>query len=110
MHADLVTLSACQTGLGKEIKGEGLIGLTRAFLYAGTPSIVVSLWNVNDLSTAHFMKQFYQNLKDGMSKGEALREAKLEMMNWFYQDEKGQDQKHNHPYYWANFILIGNWQ
>jgi CHAT domain-containing protein len=107
MNADLVTLSACQTALGKESMGEGLIGLTRAFLYAGTPSIVVSLWNVNDLSTPHFMEQFYRNLKGGMSKGKALREAKLD---WFYQDEKGQDQKHRHPYYWANFILIGNWK
>jgi CHAT domain-containing protein len=111
MHADLVTLSACQTGLGDFIQGEGLVGLTRAFLYAGTPSVVVSLWNVSDLATAHFMEQFYQNLNDdGMSKVEALREAKLDMLDWFYIDKTGQYRIHSHPYYWAPFILIGEWQ
>ena len=110
MHADLVTLSACQTGLGDFVQGEGLVGLTRAFLYAGTPSVVVSLWNVSDLATAHFMEQFYQNLNNnGMSKVEALREAKLDMLEWFYIDKTGQYQTHHHPYYWAPFILIGDW-
>ena len=100
LNADLVTLSACRTGLGKLLNGEGIIGLTRAFLYAGADSVVVSLWNVNDMATATLMKSFYKNLKQGMSKDEALRRAKLELIN-------GQKQAWRHPYYWASFVLVG---
>jgi CHAT domain-containing protein len=99
LNADLVVLSACETGLGKEVKGEGLIGLTRAFLYAGTPSVVVSLWQVQDRSTAELMVRFYRHLKNGQpSKAEALRQAQLELI------------RHGtfaHPYYWAPFVLVG---
>jgi CHAT domain-containing protein len=93
-----VVLSACQTGKGKLEKGEGVSGLSRAFLYAGAESVVVSLWNINDKSTALFMGYFYEYLARGESKSQALRLAKLKM----------QQSKYSHPYHWAAFILIGD--
>lgn len=97
LKADLVVLSACETGLGKEVKGEGLMSLTRAFMYAGTPSVVVSLWNVNDESAADIMIRFYRNLKiGGMNKSEALRRAKLETIS-----------DNGFPFFWAPFVLVG---
>ncbi|HSE18703.1 MAG TPA: CHAT domain-containing protein [Pyrinomonadaceae bacterium] len=96
LQADLVVLSACETGLGKDVKGEGLMSLMRAFMYAGTSSVVVSLWNVNDESAADLMIRFYRNLKTGMSKGEALRQAQLEMIR-----------DNGFPFFWAPFILVG---
>jgi CHAT domain-containing protein/tetratricopeptide (TPR) repeat protein len=102
LNADLVVLSACETGLGKEIKGEGLIGLTRGFMYSGAPRVVASLWNVDDLATAELMKLFYQRmLKDGMPAGAALRAAQLEL--------SGQ-KRWASPYYWAGFVLHGEWK
>ncbi len=101
LNADLVTLSACRTGLGQLLKGEGMIGLTRAFLYAGSESVVVSLWNVNDIATATLMKEFYKNLRQGLAKDEALRQAKLELI-------RGRQQAWRHPYYWAAFVLVGD--
>jgi CHAT domain-containing protein len=99
LNADLVVLSACETGLGKQVKGEGLIGLTRAFMYAGTSSVVVSLWKVLDTSTADLMVRFYRHLKDGkLSKAEALRQAQLELIR---------HGKFAHPYFWAPFVLVG---
>jgi CHAT domain-containing protein len=98
LNADLVVLSACETGLGKEMKGEGLIGLTRAFLYAGTPSVMVSSWSVQDRSTADLMVKFYQELNRSQDKAEALRQAKLKLI---------QNSRYAAPYYWAPFILIG---
>jgi CHAT domain-containing protein len=100
LNADLVALSACRTGLGKVVSGEGVLGLTRAFLYAGTRSVAVSLWNVNDTATAELMKVFYRNLKSGMSKDEALRQAKLELLN-------GKQAAWRHPYFWGSFVLVG---
>jgi len=99
LNADLVTLSACQTGLGKVLAGEGVIGLTRAFFYAGAQSLVVSLWNVNDAATAEMMKQFYTNLRNGMARDEALRQAKLGLMR--------ANSAWRHPYYWAPFVFMG---
>jgi CHAT domain-containing protein len=99
LNADLVVLSACETGLGKEVKGEGLIGLTHAFFYAGTPSVMVSLWKVQDRSTADLMANFYQQLERASGKAEALRQAKLKLI---------QDKRYAHPYYWAPFVLIGD--
>ena len=103
LNADLVTLSACRTGLGRLLTGEGVIGLTRAFLYAGASSVVVSLWNVNDTATATLMKAFYGNLRKGLPKDEALRQAKLELI-------KGQKRVWRQPYFWAPFVLIGEHQ
>ncbi|HYE75780.1 MAG TPA: CHAT domain-containing protein, partial [Blastocatellia bacterium] len=100
LNADLVTLSACRTGLGKVMNGEGIVGLTRSFLYAGADSLLVSLWNVNDVATALLMKSFYANLQRGMSKSEALRQAKLELLS-------NQKRAWRHPYFWAAFVLVG---
>jgi len=100
LNADMVTLSACSTGLGKLLSGEGMIGLTRAFFYAGASSVAVSLWNVDDRATAELMKSFYNNLNRGLSKDEALRQAKLALM-------RGQQRIWSHPYFWAPFVLIG---
>jgi CHAT domain-containing protein/Tfp pilus assembly protein PilF len=102
LSADLVVLSACQTGLGKEVRGEGLMGLTRAFLYAGAPRVVVSLWNVNDRATAELMAGFYRGmLREGKRPAAALREAQLQL--------SGQKQWAS-PYYWAAFVQHGEWK
>jgi CHAT domain-containing protein/Tfp pilus assembly protein PilF len=100
LNADLVTLSACQTGLGKISRGEGVIGLSRALVYAGASNIIVSFWSVADESTANLMKTFYQQLLDNPSKGyaENLRQAKFSLMK---------NQQYAAPFYWAPFILIG---
>jgi CHAT domain-containing protein/Tfp pilus assembly protein PilF len=101
-NADLVVLSACETGLGKEIKGEGLIGLTRGFMYAGAPRVVASLWHVDDLATAELMKLFYQRmLKDGLPAGAALRAAQIEL---------SRQKRWASPYFWAGFLLLGEWK
>ncbi|MDY0093757.1 MAG: CHAT domain-containing tetratricopeptide repeat protein [Candidatus Vecturithrix sp.] len=108
IDAELTVLSACQTGLGELKAGEGLVGLTRAFMYAGSPSVLVSLWPVSDPSTAAFMKRFYRNLNRGMTKAEALRETKIWMKEKSYHtDEHGNVIKHDNPFYWAPFILVG---
>jgi len=102
LSADLIVLSACETGLGKEIKGEGLIGLTRGFMYSGAPRVVASLWNVDDLATAELMKLFYQRmLKDGLPAGAALRAAQLEL---------SRQKRWASPYFWAGFVLHGEWK
>lgn len=101
LNADLVVLSACETGLGKVIKGEGIIGLSRSFFYAGAKNILVSLWKVADQSTSDLMVDFYKKmLKDKyLNKAKALRNAKLEMIK---------EKTYALPYYWASFVLIGN--
>jgi CHAT domain-containing protein len=102
LPAELVVLSACQTGLGKEIKGEGLVGLTRGFMYAGARRVVVSLWNVNDKATAELMQRFYRKmLRDKQSPAASLRAAQVEM--W-------QQRQWHLPYYWAAFVLQGEWK
>ena len=100
LNADMVVLSACRTGLGKLLNGEGVLSLTRAFFYAGASSVAVSLWNVNDLATAELMKAFYLNLVRGLPKDEALRQAKLTLIN-------GRHRPWQHPYFWAPFVLVG---
>jgi CHAT domain-containing protein len=102
LPVELVVLSACQTGLGKEVKGEGLVGLTRGFMYAGASRVVASLWQVNDAATAELMKRFYRRmLQDGMRPAAALRAAQIEM--W----KKPQWQS---PFYWSGFALQGEWK
>ena len=102
LPADLVVLSACQTGLGKEIRGEGLVGLTRGFMYAGAPRVLASLWKVDDAATAELMKRFYAAmLKDNLRPAAALRRAKVEM--W-------RQKRWQAPFYWAAFELQGEWQ
>ena len=102
LSADLVVLSACQTARGGEIEGEGLIGLTRGFLYAGAPRVVATLWAVDDRATALVMKHFYEGmLVRGLTPAAALRSAQAEMAN-----TKGWES----PYYWAAFTLQGEWR
>lgn len=109
LNADLVTLSACETGLGQIKKGEGVIGLTRALMYAGAKNIAVSLWKASDESTSELMVDFYKNIIKQTSKkpknvpiectlSQALREAKLKMIG---------GKKYSHPFYWSPFVIIG---
>ena len=98
LKTGLVVLSACETA-GKEVNGEGLVGLTRAFLYAGSPSVVVTFWRVADRKTSDLMVRFYSNLDQSGDKAEALRQAKLGLI--------GKRGISSHPYYWAPFILVG---
>ncbi|MEP7039088.1 MAG: CHAT domain-containing protein, partial [Acidobacteriota bacterium] len=102
LPAELVVLSACQTGLGKEVRGEGLIGLTRGFMYAGARRVVVSLWSVNDKATADLMETFYRRmLKEGERPAAALRAAQIEM--W-------KQKAWQSPYYWSAFVIQGDWK
>ena len=101
LNADVVTLSACQSGLGKLLDGEGVVGLSRAFLYAGAQGMVVSLWNVNDAATAELMKTFYAGMKAGLGGAEALRRAKVSMA-------QGGNRAWRHPYFWAPFVFVGD--
>jgi CHAT domain-containing protein len=102
LNADLVVLSACQTALGKQIGEEGLIGLTRGFMYAGAPRVVASLWKVDDEATAELMKKFYEGmLRDHQTPAQALRSAQ----QWMRAQRAWQS-----PYYWAGFELQGEWR
>jgi CHAT domain-containing protein len=109
IDADLVVLSACETALGKEAGGEGLIGLTRAFQYAGARSIVASLWSVADDSTGELMERMYTHLKMGKSKDEALRAAQMDLIRRKRNAATG-SLGISHPFYWAAFQLIGDWK
>jgi CHAT domain-containing protein len=100
LSADLVTLSACETALGLEAQGEGLLGLTRAFHYAGARTVLSSLWSVSDRSTAELMHRFYAHLRAGAAKDQALALAQREMLSSPYR----------HPYHWAAFQLDGDWR
>jgi CHAT domain-containing protein/tetratricopeptide (TPR) repeat protein len=99
LDADLVTLSACDTALGKDMGGEGLLGLTRAFQYAGARAVLASLWSVSDASTAGLMQRFYRHLRDGRTKDEALQAAQIELIR---------SKTFSHPYHWAAFQLAGD--
>jgi tetratricopeptide (TPR) repeat protein len=100
-NASLVTLSACETALGTISTGDDMVGLSRAFIYAGTPSLIASLWEVDDESTGILMTRFYENWKDkGMNKSEALRQAQISLKAM---------PRYRHPYHWAAFVLIGDW-
>jgi len=102
LPADLVVLSACSTALGKDVKGEGLIGLTRGFMHAGAAGVVASLWKVDDEATAELMKHFYTALfKKGLPPAAALRDAQLELMKY---------PRWQSPYYWAGFVIQGQYQ
>ncbi|HEV7743619.1 MAG TPA: CHAT domain-containing tetratricopeptide repeat protein [Pyrinomonadaceae bacterium] len=101
LPVDLVVLSACNTGLGKDVRGEGLIGLTRGFMYAGASSVVASLWKVDDEATSELMQLFYgYMLRDGLSPAAALRKAQLTM---------SQQKRWQSPYYWAGFVIQGQY-
>ncbi|MBX7219842.1 MAG: CHAT domain-containing protein [Blastocatellia bacterium] len=102
LGADLVVLSACGTGLGKNVRNEGIVGLTRGFMYAGSPRVVVSLWNVSDQGTAELMSRFYKQMfKHRLPPAAALRQAQIEMLR---------HPQWSAPYYWAAFQLQGEWK
>jgi CHAT domain-containing protein len=102
LPAELVVLSACQSGLGKDIRGEGMIGLTRGFMYAGAARVVASLWRVDDYATSVLMKKFYRGmLQEKLPAAAALRKAQVEM--W-------RQQQWQSPFYWGAFVLQGEWK
>ncbi len=102
LPVDLVVLSGCETGLGEEVRGEGLIGLTRGFMYAGATRVVASLWSVSDMATASLMADFYKAMEHhGMRPAAALRKAQIQM--W-------RQKQWSSPYYWAAFQIQGDWQ
>lgn len=102
LSAELVVLSACDTGKGKEVKGEGVMGIARGFLCGGTARVIMSLWKVDDEATAWLMENFYKKmLEEGYSPAKALRETQIEM--WQHSDWKD-------PYYWASFVIQGEWR
>ncbi|MCA1635389.1 MAG: CHAT domain-containing protein, partial [Acidobacteria bacterium] len=102
LSADLVVLSACRTALGKEFRGEGLVGLARGFMYAGAPRVVGSLWATDDKATAELMVRFYRKmLRDGLPAAAALRAAQIEL---------ARDKRWQAPYFWAGFTLQGEWR
>ena len=105
LTADVAVLSACDTGLGKDVRGEGLVGLTQGFMYAGARRMIVSLWSVNDDSTAELMSSLYRAMiKEGKRPAEALRAAQIKMLT-----NPGL-RKWRSPFYWAPFILEGEWR
>jgi CHAT domain-containing protein len=102
LNADLVVLSACQTALGRDVRGEGLVGLTRGLMYAGAPRVVASLWKVDDAATAELMRRFYEGvLSKKLRPAEALRAAQLEM---------ARGPRFGSPYFWAAFTIQGDWR
>jgi CHAT domain-containing protein/tetratricopeptide (TPR) repeat protein len=102
LNADLVVLSACQTALGKEIRGEGLMGLTRGFMYAGSARVLASLWSVEDRATSKLMEKFYRHLLgERLTPAEALRRAQLDLAG---------NRRWSRPYFWAGFSLQGEWR
>ena len=102
LNADMVVLSACQTGIGKLQKGQGMLSLSKGFYYAGAKSLVNTLWKINDKSTVKLMEYFYEGLSQGKSKTEALHNAKLKYL------ETTEDELLKHPYYWAAFVVSGD--
>lgn len=100
-NANMVTLSACETALAQVQGGDDLVGLSRGFIYAGTPSLLATLWEVDDRSTSILMGNFYRNWKKGMSKADALRKAQISLK---------EIEQYSHPFYWAPFIMIGDWR
>ncbi len=102
LNSDLVTLSACETGIGKEVKGKGVISLSNAFAFSGVKSTVMSLWKIPDQETSSIMVSFYENLDKGQYKDEALRNAKLNYL------KSTSDEALKHPYYWGGFVISGD--
>lgn len=103
LNADLTVLSACETGVGKLQTGEGVLSLARSFFIAGSPSLVASLWKVDDVSTSALLLQFYGGLTQGQNKSEAIRHSKLE-----YLEKNKQNQGRSHPFFWSGLVVIGN--
>lgn len=102
LRADLVVLSACRTALGKAVRGEGMVGLTRGFFHAGARAVVASLWSVPDRATAELMARFYRSMaQDGLTPAAALRQAQHSMAG---------ERRWRDPHNWAGFVLLGDWR
>ena len=101
LNAELTVLSACNTGMGRMLKGEGMMSLTRSFMQAGSHSVLTSLWSVDDCATSDIMVEYYKCLKKGMTKDQAITSAKLNYL-------KTADRNNSHPYYWGGFVQFGN--
>ena len=101
LNRSVIVLSSCNSGLGKNITGEGIYGLSRSFLLAGARSLVVSLWPIDDKISAHAFEHFYQNIIEGKSVSNSLFDTRRWMI---------QETIFKHPYYWAPFVLIGDWE
>ena len=103
LPVDMVVLSGCETALGLQMRGEGLIGLTRGFMYAGAPRVLASLWKVNDMATSELMRSFYEGVlgRQGLRPADALRRAQIAM--W-------RTRAHSAPYFWSGFVLQGEWK
>jgi CHAT domain-containing protein len=97
LNADIVVLTACQSGLGRRLTGEGVMGMGRAFQYAGAGSVLMSLWSVSEVTSVKLVQNFFKHLEAGKSKPAALRPARLEI----------RDEGYDYPYFWAPFILVG---
>ncbi|MFK7796620.1 MAG: CHAT domain-containing protein [Aureispira sp.] len=103
IQTSLIVLSACETGIGQYQKGEGVVSIGRSFVYAGAPSLLMTLWNLNDQSGAFIIEKFYKNLNNGLEKDEAIRQAKLEYLKTY-------SQEFAHPFLWAPFIQVGSYE
>lgn len=103
IHTSLIVLSACETGIGQYQRGEGVVSIGRSFIYAGAPSLLMTLWNLNDQSGAVIIEEFYKNLNEGMEKDEAIRQAKLFFLETY-------PQEYAHPFLWAPFVQVGSYE
>ncbi|MGH1339154.1 MAG: CHAT domain-containing protein [Aureispira sp.] len=103
IHASLIVLSACETGIGQYQRGEGVVSIGRSFVYAGAPSLLMTLWNLNDQSGAFIIEAFYKNLNAGLEKDEAIRQAKLHYLKTY-------PQEYAHPFLWAPFVQVGSYE
>ena len=101
LQAKMVVLSSCNTGSGYLYSGEGILSLARGFMYSGSQSVVMSMWEIEDRSGTEIVKSFYDNLKKGYSKSSALRKARIEYL-------KNADQLRSHPYFWSSLVVYGN--
>jgi CHAT domain-containing protein len=100
-HLDLAVLSACESGIGKQQKGEGVMSIARGFAYAGCPSLVISLWKIDDRTTAQLMNKFYKYVSEGNALDISIANAKLDYI-------RGANEFNSHPFYWAAFLQVGN--
>src|SRR5674476_252283 len=101
LKAKMVVLSSCNTGSGLLFSGEGILSLARGFIYSGSQSVVMSMWEIEDKSGTEIVEKFYQNLKKGYSKSESLKKARIDFL-------KSADQLRSHPYFWATLVVYGN--
>lgn len=101
LRAELAVLTACETGIGKETSSEGVLSIAHSFAYAGCPSIVMSIWQIDEKTSAEIIENFYANLKDGINKNQALKQAKLDYL-------RNHSGELLHPYYWSGIVLVGN--